>query len=218
MFEANFRVYGVRKVWRQLCREGITVARCMVARLMRSMDLQGVVRGKKARTTMPDPAAACPLDRVDRQFRAPTGPEQAVGVGLHLRGDPGRLRLRRLRDRHVRPQDRGLAGLPHGSRRLRAGRPGASSARAPTRPERRPLAHHFDRGSQYLALRCTERLAEAGIEPSVGSVVDAYDNARAETVDGLYKAEVIHRRGPGRFSPRSRSLVSLATFDGALGA
>ena len=119
VFEENFRVYGVRKVWRQLAREGIAVARCTVARLMRAMGLQGAVRGKPARTTVSDKAAPCPLDRVNRQFRAPR-PNALWVVRLHLCRDLGGLRLCRLRDRRLCPPHRRLAGVAHGPRRLRA--------------------------------------------------------------------------------------------------
>jgi hypothetical protein len=127
VFEANFQVYGVRKVWRQLGREGIVVARCTVARLMRTMGLQGAVRGKKVRTTIQDPAAARPLDRVNRPVQGPP-PEHPVGQRLHLRRDVGRLRLRGLRHRCLRSAYRRLAGLPDRPGRLRAGCPGAGPA------------------------------------------------------------------------------------------
>ena len=102
VFDANFGVYGVRKVWRQLGREGMDVARCTVARLMRQMGLQGVVRGSEVRTTVSNTAVACPLDRVNRQFQAPRA-ERALGVGLHLRRHLAGLRLRRLRHRCLSP-------------------------------------------------------------------------------------------------------------------
>ena len=196
VWEENFQVYGVRKVWRQLRREGIEVARCTVARLMRAMGLQGVVRGKTVRTTISDKAAPCPLDRVNREFKAPAA-ERALGVRLHLRRHLGGLRLRRLRDRRLRPADRRLAGVPHRPR------PASCSTRWSRRctiggPSRGGLVHHSDRGVQYVSINYTERLAEAGIEPSVGSVGDSYDNALAETIIGLYKTEVIRRRGPWR--------------------
>ena len=133
VFEANFCVYGVRKVWRQLGREGIAVARCTVARLMRTMGLQGAVRGKPVRTTISDKAAPCPLDRVNRQFQAPR-PNALWVSRLHLRRDLGGLRLRGLRDRCLCPAHRRLAGVADGARRLRARRPGAGPARAAACP------------------------------------------------------------------------------------
>ena len=120
VFEENFRVYGVRKVWRQLAREGIVAARCTVARLMRAMGLQGAVRGKPVRTTISDKAAPCPLDRVNRQFQP--APERALGLRFHLRRDLVRLRLRGLRDRCLCPSHCRLAGKPDGARQLRARR------------------------------------------------------------------------------------------------
>ena len=196
VFEENFRVYGVRKVWRQLRREGFSVARCTVARLMRDMGLRGAIRGKPLRTTISDKAAPCPLDHVNRQFHASrAGP--SVAGRFYLCRDLGRLRLCRLRHRRLRPADRRLASQQDGARRLR---PDAlEQALHDRRPASRGgLVHHSDRGAQYVSIKYTERLAEAGIEPSVGSVGNSYDNALAETINGLYKAEVIHRRGPWR--------------------
>ena len=207
VFEANFRVYGVRKVWRQLGREGIAVARCTVARLMRTMGLQGIVRGKKAQTTIPDPAAACPLDRVNRQFRAPAPNRLWVSDFTYAATWAGFVYVAFVIDTFARR----IVGW-RVSRTAHAGF--VLDALEQALHERRPaqgggLVHHSDRGSQYLALRYTERLAEAGIEPSVGSVGDSYDNALAETVNGLYKAEVIHRRGPWR----SFEAVEFATLE-----
>jgi putative transposase len=122
VFDQNFSVYGVRKVWRQLKREGFDVARCTVSRLMRDMGLRGVIRGKSVRTTISDTAAPCPLDHVNRQFKA-----SRPNV-LCLCRDLDRLHLRRLRRRRLRPQDRGLAGLAHGARGLRARCAGAGTA------------------------------------------------------------------------------------------
>ncbi|GLS46878.1 hypothetical protein GCM10007884_48750 [Methylobacterium brachythecii] len=127
---ANFGVYGVRKVWQQLAREGIAVARCTVARLMRAMGLAGVVRGRRVRTTVPDPAAVCPLDRVNRQFKAEC-PNRLWVADFYLRRDLERLRLRGLRHRRLRAPDRRLAGVVLGPRRLRARCHGAGTARAP---------------------------------------------------------------------------------------
>ena len=207
VFEVNFCVYGVRKVWRQLGREGIAVARCTVARLMRSMGLQGVVRGKKVRTTLPDPAAACPLDRVNRQFRAPHPNALWVSDFTYVATWAGFVCVAFVIDTFARR----IVGW-RVSRTDHAGF--VLDALEQALHERRPargdgLVHHSDRGSQYLALRYTERLVEAGIEPSVGSVGDSYDNALAETINGLYKAEVIHRRGPWR----SFEAVEFATLE-----
>jgi putative transposase len=173
VFEANFCVYGVRKVWRQLGREGIRVARCTVARLMRSMGLQGAVRGRKVRTTISDPAAACPLDRVNRQFKAPRPNALWVSDFTDVATWAGFVYVAFVVDAFARR----IVGW-------RVSRTAHASfvldALEQALHERRPvqgagLVHHSDRGSQYLALRYTERLVEAGIEPSVGSVGDSYD-------------------------------------------
>ena len=182
VFEANFCVYGVRKVWRQLRREGIEVARCTVARLMHAMGLQGVVRGRKARTTVSDPAAACPLDRVNRQFKAPRPNALWVSDFTYVATWAGFVYVAFVVDVFARR----IVGW-RASRSAQAGF--VLDALEQALHQRRPLqggslVHHSDRGSQYLALRYTERLAEAGIDPSVGSVGDSYDNALAETING----------------------------------
>ena len=148
VYEENFRVYGVRKVWRQLLREGIAVARCTVARLMRTMGLQGVVRGKRVRTTISNAATSCPLDHVNRQFKAPRPNALWVSDFTYVTTWAGFVYVAFIIDVFARriprvglrpPEDRlWLACLPHGSRRLCAGRAGAGLARAPTRPGRRP--------------------------------------------------------------------------------
>jgi putative transposase len=148
VYEENLRVYGVRKIWRQLLREGISVARCTVARLMRSMGLQGVVRGKKVRTTISDAAAPCPLERVNRQFKALRPNALWVSDFTYLATWAGFVYVafvidvfaRRIPRVGLRPPEGRLwlACLPHGSRRLRAGRAGAGPIRAPARPGQRP--------------------------------------------------------------------------------
>lgn len=208
VFEANFHVYGVRKVWRQLGREGIVVARCTVARLMRAMGLQGVVRGRKVRTTIPDPAAACPLDHVNRQFKAPHPNALWVSDFTYVTTWAGFVYVAFVIDAFARR----IVGW-RVSRTAQVGF--VLDALEQALHERRPvrgagLIHHSDRGGQYVAIRYTERLTEAGIEPSVGSVGDSYDNALAETINGLFKAEVIHRRGPWR----SFEAVEFATLEG----
>ena len=207
VWEANFHAYGVRKLWRQLGREGIVAARCTVARLMRGMGLQGIVRGKKVRTTVPGPAANCPLDRVNRQFRAPRPNALWVSDFTYVATWTGFVYVAFVIDAYARR----IVGW-RASRTAHAGF--VLDALEQALHERRPvqgggLVHHSDRGGQYLALRYTERLAEAGIEPSVGSVGDSYDNALAETINGLFKAEVIHRRGPWR----SFEAVEFATLE-----
>jgi putative transposase len=196
VYEENFRVYGVRKVWRQLLREGTAVARCTVARLMRTMGLQGVVRGKRVRTTISNAAAPCPLDRVNRQFKAPRPNTLWVSDFTYVATWAGFVYVAFVIDVFARR----IVGW-RVSRTAHAGF--VLDALEQALHERRPvrgggLVHHSDRGVQYVSIKYTERLAAAGIEPSVGSIGDSYDNALAETINGLYKAEVIHRRGPWR--------------------
>jgi putative transposase len=196
VYEENFCVYGVRKVWRQLLRDGVTVARCTVARLMRVMGLQGVIRGKRVRTTISNAAAPCPLDRVNRQFKAPRPNALWVSDFTYVATWAGFVYVAFIIDAFARR----IVGW-HVSRTAHAGF--VLDALEQALHERRPvqgggLVHHSDRGVQYVSIKYTERLAEAGIEPSVGSVGDSYDNALAETINGLYKTEVIHRCGPWR--------------------
>jgi putative transposase len=207
VFEANFRVYGVRKVWRQLAREGIAVARCTVARLMKAMGLVGAVRGKPVRTTICDQAVPCPLDRVNRQFQAPRPNALWVSDFTYVAAWAGFVYVAFVIDAYARR----IVGW-RVSRSAQAGfvLDALEQALHDRQPIRRAgLVHHSDRGVQYVSLRYTQRLAEAGIEPSVGSVGDSYDNALAETVIGLFKAEVIHRRGPWR----SLEAVEYATLE-----
>jgi putative transposase len=194
VWRANRCVYGAKKVWKQLRREGHPVARCTVPRLMGMLGLRGVVRGRRVRTTSPEPAADRPRDLVQRDFRA-TRPNQLWVSDLTYvatwRGfvcvafviDVCARRIVGWRATASLRSDLALDALEQAlyDRELEG-----------------PLVHHSDRGVQYLAIRYTERLAEAGIEPSVGSRGDSYDNALAETVIGLYKTEVIRQAGPWR--------------------
>jgi transposase InsO family protein len=196
VFAENFEVYGVRKVWRQLKREGFDVARCTVARLMQDLGLRGAIRGKPIRTTVSDKKAPCPLDHVNRQFKAPAPNRLWVSDFTYVATWHGFVYVAFVIDAYARR----IVGW-RVSRTAHAGfvldaLEQAIHQRRPT--HRGGLVHHSDRGSQYISIKYTERLAEAGIEPSVGSVGDSYDNALAETINGLYKAEVIHRRGPWR--------------------
>ena len=207
VFAENFGVYGARKVWRQLSREGFDVARCTVERLMRSLGLAGVIRGKTVKTTISDKAAACPLDQVNRQFHAPAPNRLWVSDFTYVATWTGFVYVAFVIDVYARY----IVGW-RVSRTAHAGfvldaLEQAIHARQPA--HRGGLIHHSDRGSQYLSIKYTERLSEAGIEPSVGSVGDSYDNALAETINGLYKAEVIHRRGPWR----SFEAVEYATLE-----
>jgi len=207
VFAENFGVYGVRKVWRQMKREGFDIARCTVARLMCRMGLKGVVRGKAIRTTISDAAAPCPLDRVNRVFKAP-GPNRLwVSDFTYVATWSGFVYVafvidtfaRRIVGWRVSRSARAAFVLDALDQALHQRQPFACGG----------LVHHSDRGSQYVSIRYTERLAEAGIEPSVGSVGDSYDNALAETVIGLFKTEVIHRRGPWR----SFEAIEFATLE-----
>lgn len=207
VFAENFGVYGVRKVWRQMKREGFDVARCTVQRLMRDLGLQGVIRGKPVRTTIADKAAPCPLDQVNRQFHAPAPNMLWVSDFTYVATWAGFVYVAFVIDVYARY----IVGW-RVSRTAHAGF--VLDALEQAIHDRRPvhrggLVHHSDRGSQYVSIKYTERLAEAGIEPSVGSVGDSYDNALAETINGLYKAEVIHRRGPWR----SFEAVEYATLE-----
>jgi putative transposase len=207
VWEENFQVYGVRKVWRQLNREGIAVARCSVARLMGEMGLAGVVRGKAKKTTVPNPAAPCPEDRVNREFYAPAPNRLWLSDFTYVATWTGFVYVALVIDAFARR----IVGW-RVSRSMQA--QFVLDALEQALHDRRPaeaagLVHHSDRGAQYVSIKYTERLAEAGIEPSVGSVGDSYDNALAETVIGLFKAEVIHRRGPWR----SLEAVEFATLE-----
>jgi len=207
VFAENFAVYGARKVWRQLKREGFDVARCTVERLMRELGLEGAIRGKPVRTTVSDKAAPCPLDRVNRRFHAPAPNMLWVSDFTYVATWAGFVYVAFVIDAYARR----IVGW-RVSRAAHAGfvLDALEQALHDRRPVRRGgLVHHSDRGSQYLSIKYTERLAEAGIEPSVGSVGDSYDNALAETINGLYKAEVIHRRGPWR----SFEAVEYATLE-----
>ena len=207
VFAENFKVYGVRKVWRQMRREGFDVARCTVERLMRSLELQGVIRGTPVRTTLSDRAAPCPLDHVNRQFNAPRPNTLWVSDFTYVATWQGFVYVAFVIDTFARRIVGWRASrTAHASFVLDA----LEQALHDRRPVHRGgLVHHSDRGSQYVSIKYTERLAEAGIEPSVGSVGDSYDNALAETINGLYKAEVIHRRGPWR----SFEAVEFATLE-----
>ena len=207
VFERNHKIYGARKVWLQMKREGVSIARYTVERLMRSMGLHGVIRGKTVRTTVPDKATPCPLDHVNRQFHAPRPNALWVSDFTYVRTRAGFVYVAFVIDTYARR----IVGW-RASRSAHTGF--VLDALEQALHDRQPvhrggLVHHSDRGSQYLSIKYTERLAEAGIEPSVGSVGDSYDNALAETINGLYKAEVIHRRGPWK----SFEAVEFATLE-----
>jgi putative transposase len=205
VWEENFRAYGARKVWRQLHREGIRVARCTVERLMRREGLEGVVRGRKKRTTIPANLSERPADRVQRRFQASRPNELWIADFTYVATWAGFVYVAFVVDvfgRHIvgwrvsrsMQTDLVLDALEQAlhARQVADG-----------------LIHHSDRGVQYLSIRYTERLQEVGVEPSVGSTGDSYDNAMAESIIGLYKAEVIHARGPWR----SLDAVEYATLE-----
>jgi putative transposase len=202
----SFGLYGSRKVWHQMRREGIKVAKCTVERLMRAMRLAGVRRGKSCVTTISNPKAPCPLDKVNRNFKVERPNALWVVDFTYVHTWTGFAYVAFVIDAFARrivgwkvsataTADFVLDALEQA---IHARRPG---------PENN-LIHHSDRGVQYLAMNYTQRLAEANLVPSVGSVGDSYDNALAETINGLYKAEVIWRR---RSWP-SVSAVELATL------
>jgi transposase InsO family protein len=189
--DENFGVYGARKVWRQLQRESIRVARCTVERLMNEMGLQGVVRGEPKKTTISNKATPCPLDRVNRQFVADRPNKLWVSDFTYVPIDTGFVYVAFVIDVFART----IVGWKVSSTATAAFVLDAlSQAIQARRPTEGGLIHHSDRGVQYLSIKYTERLQHAGIEPSVGSVGDSYDNALAETVIGLFKTEVINRR------------------------
>ena len=207
VWQVNMQVYGVDKLWKQLNRDGIRVARCTVERLMKRLGLQGVRRGKVVRTTISDKAAPCPLDRVNRQFKADRPNQLWVSDFTYVSTWQGWLYVAFVIDVFARR----IVGW-RVSRSMRSDfvLDALEQALFDRQPERtEALVHHSDRGSQYVSIRYTERLAEAGIEPSVGSRGDSYDNALAETINGLYKAELIHRRAPWK----STESVELATLE-----
>jgi transposase InsO family protein len=194
VWEENFRAYGARKVWKQLNREHIRVARCTVERLMRREGLEGIVRGRWKRTTIGSDATDKPLDRVQRRFVA-TRPDQlwiadftyvATWAGFVYVAFVIDVFARRIVGWRVSRSMHTELVLDALEQALHARRPESG------------LIHHSDHGVQYLSIRYSERLAENGVDASVGSIGDSYDNAMAETIIGLFKAEVIHARGPWR--------------------
>jgi transposase InsO family protein len=205
VFDENRRVYGARKVWRQLKREGFEVARCTTERLMRTLGLKGAVRGRKAPRTTVGGDAPCPQDLVQRRFEADAPNRLWVADFTYVRTLKAFVYVAFVVDVFSRnivgwwaartmETDMVLNALEHAlAEREADGR----------------LIHHNDHGSQYLSIRYTERLAAAGIEQSVGNVGDSYDNALAETIIGLFKAEVIDRQDKWA----SFEDVELATFE-----
>jgi putative transposase len=207
VWQANMQVYGAEKVWKQMNREDIAVARCTVERLMRRLGLEGIRRGKSVRTTTPDTSAPCPLDRVNREFQADRPNQLWVSDFTYVSSWQGWLYVAFVVDVFARRIVGWRVSTTMTTEFVLDALEQALYDRQPD-PED-ALIHHSDRGSQYVSIRYSERLAEAGIAPSVGSKGDSYDNALAETINGLYKAELIHRRGPWK----TRESVELATLE-----
>ena len=203
----NLKVYGADKVWKQMNREAIPVARCTVERLMSRLGLQGARRGKTVRTTVPDQSVPCPRDRVNRQFVADRPDQLWVSDFTYVSTWQGWLYVAFVVDVFARRIVGWRVSRTMNTDFVLDALEQALYARQPDKSE--DLIHHSDRGSQYVSIRYTERLAEAGIDPSVGSRGDSYDNALAETINGLYKAELIHRRGPWK----TMESVELATLE-----
>ncbi len=193
VWQDNYEVYGARKIWRQMLRERQTVARCTVERLMRDMGLRGVTRGKAVKTTRADPSNANPRDLVKRQFTAERPNQLWVADFTFVSTWQGFAYVAFIVDVY----SRFIVGW-RVSRHMRTEfvLDALEQALHSRRPEPHRLVHHSDRGSQYLSIRYSERLGEAGVEPSVGNTGDSYDNALAETINGLYKTELIHKQGP----------------------
>ena len=205
VWQENMQVYGAEKVWRQLEREHVAVARCTVERLMRRLSLEGVRRGKNVKTTIADPALPCPLDRVNRQFKADRPNQLWVSDFTYVSTWQGWVYVAFVVDVFAR---RIVGWRLSSSMRTDFVLDALEQALYDRQPERDALTHHSDRGSQYVSIRYSERLAEAGIEPSVGSRGDSYDNAMAETINGLYKTEQVHRRAPWK----TKESLELATL------
>ena len=186
--------YGARKVWHQLRREGREIARCTVERLMKTMGLKGVVRGKKVITTHPDAAQPCPDDKVNRTFVADMPNQLWVSDFTYVSSWQGMVYVAFVIDVFARKIVGWRVSTSMTTGFVLDALNQAICQRAPSEADK--LIHHSDRGSQYLSIRYTERLAEAGIDTSVGSVGDSYDNALAESIIGLFKTEVIKFLGP----------------------
>ena len=196
---ANYGVYGARKVWLALNREGIEVARCTVERLMAELGLTGAIRGKIKRTTIADPAAARPADLVQRQFAPPAPNRLWVADLTYVSTWSGFAYVAFVVDAYARR----ILGWRVASTMTTAMVLDGIEQAIWTRQREgvfdfKDVVHHTDRGSQYTSIRFSERLAEAGIQPSVGAVGSSYDNALAETINGLYKTELIKPRKPWR--------------------
>ncbi len=192
IWQENYGLYGYRKMWHALKREGWDVARCTVERLMRTLGLQGVVRGKKVITTLPDVMQPCPLDKVNREFVAQRPNQLWVSDFTYVSTWQGMVYVAFIIDVFARK----IVGWSTSTSMTTAFVLDALNQAIATRLTDAELIHHSDRGSQYLSITYTERLIEAGIEASVASVGDSYDNAMAESIIGLFKTEVIKHKAP----------------------
>jgi len=190
--KTNFRVYGARKVWRQLRRENVVAARCTVERLMRRLGLQGVVRGRRCRTTIADDSATLPGDLVKRDFRAERPNQLWVADFTYVATWSGFVYTAFVIDVFARRIIGWRVARSMRTELVLDALEQAIWSRCPAAG----VIHHSDHGSQYLSIRYSERLIEIGVQPSTGTVGDSYDNALAETIIGLYKTEVIYHRGP----------------------
>ena len=207
VWNANLQVYAADKVCKHMNRQGIEVARCTVERLRRRLGLRGVRRGKVVRTTVSDSKAPCPLDKVNRQFRAERSNQLWVSDFTFVSTWQGWLYVAFVVDVFARRIVGWRVSSSMTTDLVLDALEQALYARQPERDS--SLVHHSDRGSQHVSIRYSERLAEAGVEPSVGSKGDSYDNALAETINGLYKAELFHRRAPWK----TKEAVELATLE-----
>ena len=199
VYAANYGVYGARKVWLALNREGIPVARCTVERLMAELGLSGAIRGKARKTTIADPMAVRPADLVQRQFTPPAPNRLWVADLTYVSTWSGFAYVAFVIDAYARRiLGWRVAATMATSMVLDAIEQAIWTRRQDGVLDLKDVVHHTDRGSQYTSIRFTERLAEAGIQPSVGAVGSSYDNALAETINGLYKTELIKPRKPWR--------------------
>jgi len=194
LWKDNHSVYGYKKLWHALRRAGHDVARCTVARLMREMGIRGIVRGKKVVTTNPDTAQPCPDDKVNRQFKAERPNQLWVSDFTYVSSWSGTVYVAFVIDVFARRIVGWRVSTSMSTQFVLDALNQAVWQRKPHGSE--GLIHHSDRGSQYLSIKYTERLAAVEIDASVGTVGDSYDNALAETIIGLFKAEVINRLGP----------------------
>jgi len=206
IWEENYRVYGYRKIWHTLLRNGVDVARCTVARLMKHLEIEGTRRGKRVKTTQPGLPASCPLDLVSRDFRADQPNELWVADYTYVSTWQGFAYVAFVIDTFA---DRIVGWKLSNSQTTDFVLDALEQALHDREVPLGSLIHHSDRGSQYVSVAYTDRLSDAGIKPSVGTVGDSYDNALAETINGLYKTELIYNLGPWK----SIQALELATLN-----